>query len=263
MRKTKIICTLGPSADDKSTLRQMILAGMNVARLNFSHGSYEEHKKRIDTIKELRNELNMPVAILLDTKGPEIRIGEFENKKVELFKGQRFTLTTNTILGNNTKVFVSYKKLTEELKKGDRILIDDGLIELNVDSITDTDILCTVKNGGYISDKKSLNIPGAKLNMPYMTEKDKSDILFGIENDVDYIAASFVRCEDDANQIRNLLDENGGEEIKIIAKIENMDGVENADSILSATNGLMIARGDLGVEISYEKLPHIQREGNK
>lgn len=259
MRKTKIICTLGPSTEDEQILREMIDAGMNVARLNFSHGSHEEHLARINKIKKLRKELNVPIAILLDTKGPEIRIGTFENKRTELFRGQHFTLTTEDITGNNTRASVSYKELPAHLKEGDKILIDDGLIGLVVDKTTDTEIMCTVKNGGNLSDRKSINIPGIKLDMPYMTEKDKSDILFGIENDVDFIAASFVRNESDIKEIKEILNANGGSEIKIIAKIENMEGVENADAILAEANGIMIARGDLGVEISYEKLPYIQK----
>ena len=260
MRKTKIICTLGPSAEDESTIRKMVEAGMNVARLNFSHGSYDEHLNRINIIKKVREELNVPLAILLDTKGPEIRIGTFENYRIELFRGQHFTLTTEDIVGNNTRVSVSYKDLPKHLKKDDMILIDDGLIGLCVDRTTDTEIICTVKNGGNLSDKKSINIPGIKLDMPYMTEKDKNDILFGIENDVDFIAASFVRNENDIKEIKNILAQNGGESIQVIAKIENLEGVENADEILAQANGIMIARGDMGVEISYEKLPYIQKQ---
>ena len=260
MRKTKIICTLGPSAEDEKTIRELIKAGMNVARLNFSHGSYEEHLGRINIVKKLREEMDVPVAILLDTKGPEIRIGTFENYRIELFRGQHFTLTTEEIIGNNTRVSVSYKDLPSHLKKGDIILIDDGLIGLVVDETTDTEIMCTVKNGGNLSDKKSINIPGIKLDMPYMTEKDKKDILFGIENDVDFIAASFVRTENDIKEIKEILNNNGGNQIQIIAKIESIEGVENADEILAQANGIMIARGDLGVEISYEKLPHIQKK---
>ena len=259
MRKTKIICTLGPSTEDEKVLREMIASGMNVARLNFSHGSHEEHLKRINIIKKLRKELDVPLAILLDTKGPEIRIGTFENNRIELFRGQHFTLTTRETSGNNTRVSVSYKDLPGHLKEGDTILIDDGLIALSVEHTTDTDILCTVKNGGNLSDRKSINIPGIKLDMPYMTEKDKSDILFGIENDVDFIAASFVRTANDIKEIKEILTANGGEDIKIIAKIENGEGVENSDAILAEANGIMIARGDMGVEISYEKLPHIQK----
>lgn len=259
MRKTKIICTLGPSTEDEKVLREMIAAGMNVARLNFSHGSHEEHLKRINIIKKLRKELNVPLAILLDTKGPEIRIGTFENHRIELFRGQHFTLTTSETAGNNTRVSVSYKELPKHLKEGDTILIDDGLIALSVEYTTGTDIMCTVKNGGNLSDRKSINIPGIKLDMPYMTEKDKSDIIFGIENDVDFIAASFVRTANDIREIKEILTANGGEDIKIIAKIENGEGVENSDAILAEANGIMIARGDMGVEISYEKLPHIQK----
>lgn len=259
MRKTKIICTIGPSSQDENTLRKLILSGMNVARLNFSHGTHEEHLVRINTIKKLRDELNVPVAILLDTKGPEIRIGTFEQKRVELSEGQKFTLTTGDVPGDSSIVSVSYNDLPMHLKSGDRVLIDDGLIELVVDSVTGEDINCTVVNGGVLSDRKSINLPGIGLDMPYMNEKDKADIIFGAEQEVDYIAASFTRCGDDVAQIRQILDQNNGKDIKIIAKIENVQGVENVDEILALANGLMVARGDLGVEISYEKLPHIQK----
>ncbi|MBQ7900713.1 MAG: pyruvate kinase, partial [Clostridia bacterium] len=232
---------------------------MNVARLNFSHGSHEEQLGRINMIKKLRSEMGVPIAILLDTKGPEIRIGKFENGSIMLEQGQKFTLTTQQIPGNENIVSVSYSELPYRLKEGDKILIDDGLIELMVTDITDSDINCIVRNGGKLSNKKSINLPGINLDMPYMTEKDREDILFGIEQDVDFIAASFVRNKNDIMDVLDILDANKGKNIKVIAKIENSEGVENIDSILELANGIMIARGDMGVEISFEKLPHIQK----
>ncbi len=259
MRKTKIICTLGPSTDDENVLRSLIKAGMNVARLNFSHGDHEEQLKRINMVKKLRDELNQPIAILLDTKGPEIRIGEFENKSVMLTKGQNFTLTTRDVVGDQNQVSISYSELPYRIKLGDRILIDDGLIELIAVETTDTDIKCFVRNGGWLSNKKSINLPGINLDMPYMTEKDREDIIFGIKHDIDFIAASFVRCESDVKDVFDILQKNNGTHIKVIAKIENNEGVENIDSILAACNGIMVARGDMGVEISFQKLPAIQK----
>lgn len=259
MRKTKIICTLGPATDDENVIKSLVKAGMNVARLNFSHGDYEEQLKRINMVKKVRKELKQPIAILLDTKGPEIRIGEFENKSVTLTKGQNFTLTTREITGNENEVSVSYSELPYRIKLGDRILIDDGLIELIAVETTDTDIKCFVRNGGRLSNKKSINLPGINLDMPYMTQKDKEDIIFGIQNGIDFVAASFVRCESDVRDVLDILDKNNGSHIKVIAKIENNEGVENIDSILSAANGIMVARGDMGVEISFEKLPAIQK----
>lgn len=260
MRKTKIICTLGPATDRDGVLEKMIKKGMNVARLNFSHGTHSEHLKRLNEVKRLREKLSAPVAIMLDTKGPEIRIGCFENKSVILEEGQLFSLSTDDVKGNETIVGVSYKNLHEVLNEGDTVLIDDGLIELSVKRIIGHEIECTVKNGGKLSDKKSINLPDITLDMPYMTEKDKMDLLFGIENDVDFVAASFVRNKNDIREIRDMLDKNGGENIKIIAKIENKDGVRNAQEILEIANGLMVARGDMGVEISFEQLPKIQKQ---
>lgn len=259
MRKTKIICTLGPSTDDENVVRSLVKAGMNVARLNFSHGNHEEQLKRINMIKKVRSELKQPIAILLDTKGPEIRIGEFENKSVILTKGQNFTLTTREVLGNENEVSISYSELPYRIKLGDRILIDDGLIELIAVETTDTDIKCFVRNGGKLSNKKSINLPGINLDMPYMTDKDKEDIIFGIQNGIDIIAASFVRTESDVRDVIDILEKNNGTHIKVIAKIENNEGVENIDEILAASNGIMVARGDMGVEISFEKLPAIQK----
>lgn len=259
MRKTKIICTLGPATDDENVLRQMILAGMNVARLNFSHGDYESHQRRIDLFKKIRKEMGRPVALLLDTKGPEVRIKTFKDGKVTLKDGQKFTLRTTDAVGDENGVSVSYKKLASSLNENDRILLDDGKLEFVVDTISGTDIICTVVTGGVLSDRKSLNFPGIDLYMPYMDEVDKKDLLFGIKNDVDYIAASFVRRAEDVNQVRKFLDENGGNEIAVIAKIENRDGVNNVDEIINASSGIMVARGDMGIEIDFEELPKLQK----
>lgn len=259
LRKTKIICTLGPSTDNPEIIEKMVKAGMNVARLNFSHGTHEEQLKRINMVKEVRQRLNCPLAILLDTKGPEIRIGMFKDGFAMLNAGQKFTLVCNEIQGDNQRVSVSHKKISSILKSGDTILIDDGLIELNVEEFDGKDVVCRVINGGKISNKKSINLPGVKLDMPYMTERDREDLLFGIKADVDYVAASFIRNADDVKCVRSLLDENGGKDIKLISKIENNEGVENIDEILAESNGIMIARGDMGVEISFERLPAIQK----
>ncbi len=260
MRKTKIICTLGPKTDDMDTLRAMIHAGMNVARLNFSHGSFSEHQKRINMIKQLRQELGKPIALLLDTKGPEIRIGTFAGGATELSRGQSFTLTTEAVEGDNSRVSVSYHNLPHVLAPGDRVLMDDGLIELSVTECSDIDVTGIIKNGGRLSNNKSINLPGVHIDMPYMTERDRQDILFGVENDVDFIAASFVRTASDVQAVRRLLDEAGGKDIKIIAKLENAEGIENADAILAESGGIMIARGDMGVEVPLETLPSIQKQ---
>ncbi len=259
MAKTKIICTLGPSTDNPGVIEQMVKQGMNVARLNFSHGTHEEQLKRINMVKEVRQKLKCPLAILLDTKGPEIRIGMFKNNSAVLQQGQKFTLVCDEIEGDNEKVTVSHKNLSTVLKSGDTILIDDGLIELEVEEFKGKDVVCKVINGGRLSNKKSINLPGINLDMPYMTERDREDILFGIKCDVDYIAASFVRNADDVKCVRELLDDNGGKDIKLISKIENNEGVEKIDEILAASNGIMIARGDMGVEIPFERLPAIQK----
>lgn len=259
MRKTKIICTLGPATDDENVLRQMILAGMNVARINFSHGDYESHQKRIDTFKKIRDEMGRPVALLLDTKGPEVRIKTFKNGKVELNNGQQFVLTTDEVEGDETKVSVTYKKLPSNLNEGNIILLDDGKLEFVVEKTEANNVVCRVVTGGVLSDRKSLNFPGVDLYMPYMDETDKADLLFGIKNDVDYVAASFVRRADDVVLMRKFLDENKGNDIEIIAKIENRDGVNNADEIIQASSGIMVARGDMGIEIDFEELPSIQK----
>lgn len=259
MRKTKIVCTLGPATNSEKVLRQMILSGMNVARLNFSHGDYESHQKTIDMFKKVRDELGIPVALLLDTKGPEVRIKTFKEHKVFLEEGQKFTFTTEEIEGDNTKVSVTYKKLPFDLKENSRILLDDGKLEMVVTKIHEHEIDCEVITGGYLSDRKSLNFPGIDLYMPYMDDVDKKDLLFGIKNDFDYVAASFVRRADDVINMRKFLDSNGGNDIEIIAKIENRDGINNIDEIIDASNGIMVARGDMGIEIDFEQLPSLQK----
>lgn len=259
MRKTKIICTLGPASENEQVIRELMLAGMNVARLNFSHGSHEEQKRKADLVKKVRKELDLPVALLLDTKGPEIRTGMLENGKIELKKGQSFVLTTEDILGNEGMVSISYKDLVKDVKPGDSILIDDGLIGMKVNKVTDKEIFCVVENGGMISNKKGINVPGVNLSMPFISQKDYDDILFGIEEGFDYIAASFTRTADDILEIRKILEDKGCQSIKIIAKIENLQGVENIDEILRVSDGIMIARGDMGVEIPFERLPGIQK----
>ena len=259
MRRTKIICTMGPATDNEEVLKDLMLAGMDVARLNFSHGTHEEALERINLIKKVREELDIPVAILLDTKGPEVRVKNFKKGKVQLKEGQKFTLCTDDVEGDETQVSITYSNLPNDVKVGNRILIDDGLIEMEVLSVKGTRILCQVKNGGVVSDKKGVNIPNVSLSMPYMSQKDMDDILFGIREDVDFIAASFVRTADDIKEIKNLLQNNGGRNIRIIAKIENAEGVQNIDDIVRETHGIMIARGDMGVEIDMQDLPVIQK----
>ena len=260
MRKTKIICTLGPATDKGDVLRQLVENGMDVARFNFSHGTHEEQKARMDKLKIIREELRVPVASLLDTKGPEIRIGTFMDGKIKLKAGQEFILTTQEIEGRNQSVAITYKNLPNEVKEGTTILIDDGLIEMTVDHVEGDCICCKVMNEGEISDRKGINVPGIELQIPYLSEKDKEDILFGISQDVDFVAASFTRTAEDILQLRQLLKANGGEKIRIIAKIENSQGVDNIDSIIEAADGIMIARGDMGVEIPEEDVPVIQKE---
>ena len=258
MRKTKIICTIGPASESEERLRELMLAGMNVARFNFSHGSHEEHKKKFDRVIKISNELGIPVATLLDTKGPEIRLKDIEGGKTELVAGQKFILTTEDILGNNEKVSITYKNLKNDISAGTTILIDDGLIEMVVDSIEETDIICTVVNGGPISNHKGVNVPGAVLSMPYISEVDRSDIMFGCDMGFDFIAASFVRCKEDILEVRKILDEHNSH-MKIIAKIENMQGIENLEDILTVSDGIMVARGDMGVEIPMEEVPVVQK----
>ncbi|MCH5253892.1 MAG: pyruvate kinase [Lachnospiraceae bacterium] len=259
MRKTKIVCTLGPATDREDVLRQLMQEGMNVARCNFSHGIYEDHKKRMDMVKKLRKELKKPIAILLDTKGPEVRVRQFKDGKITLEEGQLFTLTSEDVEGTKDKVSVTYDRLYEDLEVGMTVLIDDGLIEMKVEKVERTNIICRVINGGTVSNNKGINIPDVNLSMPYLSDKDREDILFGIEQDVDYIAASFVQNKEDILQLRRLLTKNGGEDIKIIAKIENRQGVENIDEILEVSDGIMVARGDMGVEIPCEEVPVIQK----
>lgn len=260
MRKTKIVCTLGPATDNGDILRQLMLGGMNVCRFNFSHGDHPSHKKRLDAVLALREELNLPIATLLDTKGPEIRTGTFDPPKVELVQGQKFTLTTKEIVGSSSISSISFAGLPKDVKQGQRILIDDGLIELTVDSTTDTEIFCTVVNGGTVSNNKGINVPGVRLSMPYLSERDISDIMFGVQCDYDFIAASFVRTAADVMHIRALLDKLHCNTIKIISKIENSEGVDNIDDILRVSDGIMIARGDLGVEIPLQEIPIIQKK---
>ena len=259
MRKTKIICTMGPATDNIEVLRAMARAGMNVARFNFSHGSHEEHKQRIDRVKAVREEYNLPIALLLDTKGPEIRTGDMQDGKIFLKKGEQIRLTPRACLGTPSKISITYPDLYQDVQAGTSILIDDGLIELRVEQTQEQDILCRVLNDGAVSNHKGINVPDVHLSIPYLSDKDKADIQFGIEQGVDFIAASFVRTADDVQQLRMLLDENGGAHINIIAKIENQQGVENIDGIVSLADGVMIARGDMGVEIPAEDVPPIQK----
>jgi pyruvate kinase len=259
MKKTKIICTIGPVSENVETLRQLMKAGMNAARLNFSHGDYEEHGRRIENIKKLRKELDLPVAIILDTKGPEIRTGLFKNKMVDLVEGQKFVFTSRDITGDENICSVSYKGLPEDVKSGDTILVNDGLVAFNVDRVEGTEICCTVLNSGQIGDQKGMNVPGVPIRLPALTQKDIDDILFGIKNGVDIIAASFIRKAEDVVAIRRVLEENGGGNILIISKIENREGVENIDEIIRFSNGIMVARGDLGVEIPVEDVPMAQK----
>ena len=258
MRKTKIICTLGPSTDKDGVLRELVANGMNVARFNFSHGSYEEHKGRLDMLKSVRAELNKPVAALLDTKGPEIRLKEFKNGVEMLEAGQTFTLTTREVEGTKEICSITYKDLPQDVHEGGTIMLDDGLIKLAIKSVTDTDIVCEVLNSGKIKTKKGVNVPGVHLSMPYLSQRDRDDIIFGVQQGFDFIAASFVRTAQDVYDIRNLLNEYDSN-IRIIAKIENREGVNNIDSILSAADAVMVARGDLGVEIDFTELPGIQK----
>lgn len=260
MRKTKIVCTLGPATDNEDILRNMMAEGMDVARCNFSHGTHKDHKKRMDAVKKLRKELGKPVAILLDTKGPEVRVKNFKDGKVTLEEGQLFTLTSEEVEGTKDIVSVTYDRLYEDLEAGMRVLIDDGLIEMKVEKVNKTNIVCRVINGGVVSNHKGVNVPDVDLSMPYISDKDREDILFGIEQDVDFIAASFVQKKEDILQLRKLLEKNGGGSIKIIAKIENAQGVSNIDDIIEAADGIMVARGDMGVEIPYEEVPVIQKK---
>lgn len=259
MRKTKIICTIGPACEDEKTLTQMFKAGMNVARLNFSHGTHEEHLKRINLIKKLRGEMNLPVAIMLDTKGPEFRIKKFVNGKVNLNDGDTFIFTTQDILGDEKRVSVNYKGLSDELLPGNRILLNNGLLSFEVTKIEGCDIICNVISGGELSDHKSMCFPGKVLKQKYLSEQDKDDLIFGIENDVDFIACSFVSCKQDLIDIKTFLKKYKDSDVELIAKIENQAGVDNIEEICSECDGIMIGRGDMGVEIPFEQLPFIQK----
>ena len=259
MRKTKIICTIGPACENEETLTRMCQAGMNVARLNFSHGTYVEHQKKIDLIKKVREKLGLPIAIMLDTKGPEYRIKNFENHKVKLEDGDTFTFTTDDIIGNQERVSVNYPRLIRELKVGDRILVNNGLVICRVERLEGNDAVCTVLAGGELSDHKSMNFPNKTMTGDYLSKQDKEDLLFGIQNDVDFVAASFVSTKKDMEELKGFLNENGGEAIDIVAKIENRSGVDNIEEICELADGIMIARGDLGVEIPFMELPAIQK----
>ena len=260
MRRTKIICTLGPAVDSEDMIRTLIRTGMDAARFNFSHGSHPEHLERLNMLKSVRDAMGRPVATILDTKGPEIRIKSFETKTVTLEPGDTFTLTTEDVVGNQGWVSVTYPQLHQELQPGQEILIDDGLVAIRVDRIEDTKIICTVENGGTLSANKSINIPGVHIHLPALTEKDVDDIRFGVENDFDFIAASFVRRAADVEAVRAVLHDCGGDSVRIIAKIENQEGVDNIDEILQAADGIMVARGDLGVEIPAARVPILQKQ---
>ena len=260
MRKTKIICTLGPATDKGDVLRQLMESGVDVVRLNFSHQTHAEQKVRADKVKALREELDLPVALLLDTKGPEIRVKQFDPPKVMLEPGSQFTLTTREVMGNESIASITFAGLPQDVSVGTRILIDDGLIELRVESYTDTDIVCRVINGGPVSSRKSINVPGVQLSLPFISEQDRKDLEFAVKEDFDFIAASFTRTADDILEMRALLESMGNHDIRIIAKIENIDGVRNIDEIINVADGIMVARGDLGVEIPLEEIPVIQKE---
>ncbi len=259
MRKTKIICTLGPASTNEEMLEKMLKAGMDVARVNFSHGTHEGHGKTIDLFRKVRDNLGLSAAVMLDTKGPEIRTRDFEGGKAMLKNGEFFTLTTENVLGNAQRASITYANLPGELKEGDEVLIDDGKLRLKVTETTQTDIICRVITGGQISNHKGINVPNVALSMEYLSPADKDDLLFGIEKDVDYVAASFVRRADDVIALRNFLTENGGSDIKIISKIENIEGIDNFEEILEASDGIMVARGDMGVEVNFARLPGIQK----
>ena len=260
LKKTKIVCTIGPASRDADTMREMLEAGMNVARLNFSHGTHEEHRKTIETFRRVRDEQDRPAAILLDTKGPEIRLGDFENGSEILEEGDEFTLTSEECPGTKERVSTTYKALPSQVSLGTSILIDDGRVRLRVAGTTEDEVRCIVVNGGKVSNRKGVNIPNQSLDLEYISEADRQDILFGIEMDVDYVAASFVRSGADVKILRSLLNENGGDRIKIISKIENTERIENFKEILALSDGIMIARGDMGVEVDFEKLPGIQKK---
>lgn len=260
LKKTKIVCTLGPASKDEKIMSDMLKAGMNVARLNFSHGTHEEHRKTIESFRKVRDSLDIPAAVLLDTKGPEIRLKDFEKGEEILKVGDHFVLTSESCLGNEKRVSTTYEELPSQVEKGTIILIDDGRVKLKVAETNKKDVVCEVLTGGKVSNRKGVNIPNKSLNLEYISEADKQDILFGIQMDVDYVAASFVRNGNDVKALRALLNENGGTEIKIISKIENMEGIDNFKEILDLSDGIMIARGDMGVEVDFEKLPGLQKK---
>ena len=260
MRKTKIVCTLGPATDDPELLKKLMYAGMNVARINFSHGNYQDQEERINVFKWIRGELGLPISLLLDTQGPEIRIGKFNKDRVLLENGKSFTLLNEDCLGDETKVSITYKELYKDVELGRTILINDGTIELKVKEIADKDIVCEVIQGGYLTNRKSINVPDLALNLPSITEKDIADIKYGITAGFEYIAASFVRKPEDVIAIKEVLKQNGGEHIKVISKIENREGINNFDKILEVSDGIMVARGDLGVEIPMEEVPIYQKQ---
>ena len=260
MRKTKIICTIGPASENEEVLTQMCLAGMNIARLNFSHGSYEEHEKKIELVKKVREKLDLPIAILLDTKGPEYRIRTFKDGKVNIETGATFTFTIDEIEGDETRVAVNYKLLNKDLKPGDVLTVNNGLVKFQVEEIRGNDIITKCLQGGSLSNRKSMSFPNKVMSGPYLSEQDKADIIFGIQHDVDFVAASFVSTAQDVKDIRKLLDENGGSDIEIIAKIENQAGVDNVKEICENCSGIMIARGDLGVEIPFVEVPAVQKK---
>lgn len=259
MKKTKIICTIGPASESEERLRELMLAGMNVARFNFSHGTHEEQKEKYDRVVKIRKELGLPIATLLDTKGPEIRLCDFEGGKVELVANQIFTLTTEDVMGTAQRASITYKNLKNDISVGTTILIDDGLIEMRVEDIQDTEIRCRVINGGFVSNHKGVNVPGAILSMPYISEADRADIIFGAQVGFEFLAASFARSKEDILEVRRILNECGSD-MKIIAKIENMQGIENLEEILSVSDGVMVARGDMGVEIPLEEVPILQKK---
>ena len=259
MRKTKIVCTIGPASQDENKLRELIEAGMNVARFNFSHGSHEEHGLKLERVRRISRELNRPVAVLLDTRGPEIRLCDFENGRVMLTEGQKFTLTTEEMMGTAEKAAITYKNLVNDVKPGDDILIDDGLIGMRVEEVAGPDIICTVLNGGPVSNHKGINVPGVKLTMPFIDERDRADIIYGCEMGFDFIAASFVRSKEDILELREILKEYNSK-IQIIAKIESLQGIENLAEIIEVSDGIMVARGDMGVEIPLEDVPIVQKQ---
>ncbi len=258
--QTKIVCTIGPASNNEAVITDLIRAGMNVARLNFSHNTHEYHLETIKLIKKVREKLHMPVAILLDTKGPEIRLRTFKDGSAVLHRGNEFTLTTRDVEGTDEICQISYADLPRQLAPGTNVLIDDGKIRLEVLEVEDTDIRCKILEGGKVSNRKSINVPKVHLDMDYLSPADEADLIFGIEQDVDFIAASFVRCKEDVTTLRKFVNYHGGHKIRIISKIENIEGVENFDAILKASDGIMVARGDMGVEVEFEKLPGIQKK---